>query len=78
MRYTLATVALTGLSAASAIPQSNANCSDIHVFGARETTAPPGYGSSSTVVNLILGAYECATSEAMLVQITWPHHLSAY
>ncbi|KAK3935715.1 acetylxylan esterase precursor [Diplogelasinospora grovesii] len=40
-------------------------CPPIHVFGARETTAPAGYGSSSTVVNLILNAHPGATSEAI-------------
>ncbi|KAK4149097.1 carbohydrate esterase [Chaetomidium leptoderma] len=40
-------------------------CPQIHVFGARETTAPPGYGTAGTVVNLILGAYPGATSEAI-------------
>ncbi|KAL2185726.1 carbohydrate esterase family 5 protein [Thermothelomyces heterothallicus CBS 203.75] len=32
-------------------------CPQIHIFGARETTAPPGYGTAGTVVNLILNAY---------------------
>lgn len=41
------------------------SCPDIHVFGARETTASPGYGSASTVVNDILGAYSGATAEAI-------------
>jgi acetylxylan esterase len=40
-------------------------CPNIHVFGARETTAPPGYGSSDTVVNMILNAYPGATAEAI-------------
>lgn len=42
-----------------------AACPNVHVFGARETTAPAGYGSSSTVVNLILAAYPGSTSEAI-------------
>ena len=40
-------------------------CPNVHVFGARETTVPPGYGSSSTVVNLVLQAYPGSTSEAI-------------
>lgn len=44
------------------------SCPGVHVFGARETTAGAGYGSSSTVVNLILSAYSGSTSEA----ITYP------
>jgi hypothetical protein len=35
------------------------------VFGARETTASPGYGTASVVVDLVLGAYSGATSEAI-------------
>ncbi len=41
-------------------------CPQIHVFGARETTAPAGYGTAGTVVNLILGAYSGATAEAIV------------
>ncbi|KAH8664764.1 catalytic core domain of acetyl xylan esterase from Trichoderma Reesei [Ilyonectria robusta] len=44
------------------------SCPAIHVFGARETTVSPGYGSAGTVVNLILNAHPGATSEA----ITYP------
>jgi hypothetical protein len=40
-------------------------CPNIHVFGARETTAPAGFGSSGTVINLILNAHPGATSEAI-------------
>ena len=45
--------------------ETRQSCPNIHIFGARETTAPPGYGSSSTVVNLILNAYPGSTSEAI-------------
>jgi acetylxylan esterase len=40
-------------------------CPGIHVFGARETTVSAGYGSSATVVNLIIAAYPGTTSEAL-------------
>jgi acetylxylan esterase len=43
-------------------------CPEIHIFGARETTVSPGYGTAGTVVNLVKGAYPGATSEA----ITYP------
>jgi acetylxylan esterase len=43
-------------------------CPEIHIFGARETTVAPGYGTAGTVVNLVKGAYPGATSEA----ITYP------
>ncbi|KAJ5983441.1 Acetylxylan esterase At 0.90 angstrom resolution [Penicillium waksmanii] len=42
-----------------------ANCPGVHVFGARETTVSPGYGSSSTVVNEVLSAYSGSTAEAI-------------
>lgn len=42
-----------------------ASCPNIHVFGARETTASAGYGSSSTVVNDVLQAYSGSTAEAI-------------
>ncbi|ROW01370.1 hypothetical protein VMCG_05861 [Cytospora schulzeri] len=41
------------------------SCPSIHVFGARETTASAGYGSSATVVNAILSAYPGSTAEAI-------------
>lgn len=44
---------------------SSSSCPSVHVFGARETTASAGFGSSSTVVNLITAAYSGATSEAI-------------
>lgn len=40
-------------------------CPGIHVFGARETTVGPGYGSSATVVNLVISAHPGTTSEAI-------------
>ena len=41
------------------------SCPKVHVFGARETTAPAGYGSSNTVVNLVLQAYPGSNAEAI-------------
>jgi acetylxylan esterase len=40
-------------------------CPGIHVFGARETTVASGYGSSATVVNLVIAAHPGTTSEAI-------------
>jgi acetylxylan esterase len=40
-------------------------CPGIHVFGARETTVGPGYGSSGTVVNLIINSHPGTTAEAI-------------
>ena len=41
------------------------SCPQVHVFGARETTAKPGFGSSSTVVELVLKSFPGSTSEAI-------------
>lgn len=41
------------------------SCPNIHVFGARETTVPPGYGTAGVVVDLVLNAYPGSTSEAI-------------
>lgn len=35
----------------------NTSCPQIMVLAARETTAPPGFGSTMTLVNLILQAF---------------------
>ncbi|KAF9052082.1 putative acetylxylan esterase precursor [Panaeolus papilionaceus] len=41
------------------------SCPGVHVFGARETTVSPGYGTAGVVVNLVLGAYPGSTAEAI-------------
>ncbi|KAI0098557.1 carbohydrate esterase family 5 protein [Nemania sp. FL0031] len=42
------------------------SCSSLHIFGARETTAPPGFGTAATVVDLIKRAYPAATTESIM------------
>ncbi|KAH8805022.1 putative acetyl xylan esterase [Xylogone sp. PMI_703] len=49
----------------AALEERQSGCPNIHIFGARETTAPPGYGTAGTVVNLIINAHPGATSEAI-------------
>ena len=67
--YTLAFLALLSQALASPIDLTKrASCPSLHIFGARETTVSPGYGSAGTVVNLILNAHPGATAEA----ITYP------
>jgi hypothetical protein len=57
---------LVGATLVSAgIVQERASCPNVHVFGARETTAPAGYGTAGQVVNSILSAFPGATSEAI-------------
>ncbi|KAJ7718232.1 putative acetyl xylan esterase [Mycena metata] len=42
-----------------------AQCPNVHVFGARETTAPPGYGTAASVVSSIISAFPGATGEVI-------------
>lgn len=63
LKSALTSALLAGTLAAPV--EERASCPNIHVFGARETTAPAGYGSSNTFVNLILGAYSGSTAEAI-------------
>ena len=66
MKLIRATFLATASSAVSSLAlESRQSCPAIHVFGARETTAPPGYGTASVVVNLVLNAYPGSTSEAI-------------
>lgn len=61
---TTAALALVGGVLAGPMKRQS-SCPGIHVFGARETTAGAGFGSSATVVNGILSANSGATSEAI-------------
>ncbi|KAF7934014.1 uncharacterized protein EAE97_008375 [Botrytis byssoidea] len=65
---TLKAVFLSLLAYASALPSeldTRAACPEIHVFGARETTAPAGFGTAGVVVDLIRAAHPGATAEAI-------------
>jgi acetylxylan esterase len=59
----VASLLLVGVSATPLVERQS--CPNIHIFGARETTVPSGYGTAGTFVNLIKGAYPGATSEAI-------------
>lgn len=61
----LLTLGLHSSSSSASPLEERQSCPSIHVFGARETTVSPGYGSAATVVNLILNAYPGSTSEAI-------------
>ncbi|KAI0541058.1 catalytic core domain of acetyl xylan esterase [Xylaria digitata] len=41
-------------------------CSNLHIFGARETTAPPGFGTAAIAVDIIRGAYPSASTESII------------
>jgi len=57
-------LAAASLASAGTI-NTRQNCPGVHVFGARETTASPGYGTSLGLVNRVLSAYSGSTSEAI-------------
>ena len=58
-------LALIAVAFAAPVELEKRACPGVHIFGARETTACPGYGSAGTVVNLILNAYPGSTAEAI-------------
>jgi acetylxylan esterase len=67
MFYTAAFTLVATLTVANALGlQERQSCPKIHVFGARETTVSPGYGTSWNVVNSVLQAYPGSTSEAIV------------
>lgn len=59
-------VASCGASPLAALETRQSSCPNIHIFGARETTAPAGYGTAGVVVNLILQAFPGSTAEAIV------------
>ncbi|MBE3046189.1 cutinase family protein [Candidatus Bathyarchaeota archaeon] len=61
----LATLLLATGALASPHTPRQAACPPLHVFGARETTAPAGFGTSGAVVDAIVQAHPGATSEAI-------------
>jgi hypothetical protein len=61
-----AVLPILAASLASAKPlEERQSCPKVHVFGARETTAPAGYGTSQGLVNMVVQAYSGTTSEAI-------------
>jgi Cutinase len=64
MKFSIAAIGLVAVALGHPLA-GRATCPSIHVFGARETTASPGYGSSITVVNDILNGYPGSTAEAI-------------
>ncbi|KAK3322516.1 cutinase-domain-containing protein [Apodospora peruviana] len=53
-------------SAAAPAASGQASCPDIHIFGARETTTPPGFGTAETLVDLVTKTFPRTTSEAII------------
>ena len=61
-----ATLSLLGATlATAAVLEERAACPQLHIFGARETTAPPGFGTAGPVVQSIMNAFPGSTSEVI-------------
>ena len=58
-------LSLAGLVAGNPV-EKRQSCPNVYVFGARETTAPAGYGTSQGLVNQVVAAYPGAGSEAIV------------
>ncbi|GAW18328.1 hypothetical protein ANO14919_078030 [Xylariales sp. No.14919] len=50
-------IAAAGVRASPAEIAGRQSCPDVYVFGARETTVAPGYGTSAGLVNQVVAAY---------------------
>lgn len=62
-----AALSLAGLAVANPVELTERqSCPKVYVFGARETTAPAGYGTSQGLVNQIKSAFSGAGSEAIV------------
>ncbi|ELR10772.1 hypothetical protein GMDG_05027 [Pseudogymnoascus destructans 20631-21] len=51
---------------AGVLEERQSSCPGIHIFGARETSVSPGYGTAGVVVNLVLNAHSGSTAEAIV------------
>ena len=62
-----AALSLVGLAAAGPVELTERqSCPKVYIFGARETTAPAGYGTSAGLVNQVKAAYSSSGSEAIV------------
>lgn len=68
MKFTTA-IALSLFGVATASPaaiEQQQNCPSLYIFGARETTAPPGYGSAGDMVDRVKATFPKSGSEAIV------------
>ncbi|KAK1751761.1 cutinase [Echria macrotheca] len=63
--FSLLSLGILGAAAQRGQNQTR-ECPQIHVFGARETTTPQGFGSAKTLVDLIIKRFPGATSEEII------------
>ncbi|KAI0448632.1 cutinase-domain-containing protein [Xylaria acuta] len=67
MKATIITpiIAAAGVSASPSEIAERQSCPGIYVFGARETTVSPGYGTAGGLVNQVLAAYPGSQASAI-------------
>ncbi|KAK6062871.1 cutinase [Seiridium cupressi] len=66
MKTLVVLLVLVGLASGSPVNlEERQSCPGVYVFGARETTAPAGYGTSAGLVNQVVAAYSGAQSAAI-------------
>lgn len=63
MKFT-APILLASLAVANPV-EPRQSCPNVRIYGARETTASPGYGTAGGLVNLVLQSYPGSTAEAI-------------
>ncbi|KAF2202077.1 cutinase [Delitschia confertaspora ATCC 74209] len=67
MKYSAPALFLAGLAAANPVDiTERQSCPKVHIFGARETTVGPGYGTAGGLVNQCLSAFPGSTAEAIV------------
>jgi hypothetical protein len=67
MKLTVAALSLAGLAAATPVELAERqSCPSVYIFGARETTVSPGYGTAGGLVNQVKAAYPGSGSEAIV------------
>ncbi|GAW14231.1 hypothetical protein ANO14919_036300 [Xylariales sp. No.14919] len=65
MKSTAAVLPILAAVASAKPVQQRQSCPGVYVFGARETTAPAGYGTSGGLVNMVTAAYPDSQSSAI-------------
>ncbi|KAI0816206.1 carbohydrate esterase family 5 protein [Xylaria sp. FL0064] len=66
MKSTTVLPILAAVATATAVEvEPRQSCPGVYVFGARETTAPPGYGTSAGLVNMVTAAYPGSQASAI-------------
>ncbi|KAJ4355958.1 uncharacterized protein N0V89_003983 [Didymosphaeria variabile] len=65
MKFTVAALSLATLAVANPV-EPRQSCPKVYVFGARETTVSPGFGTAGGLVNQVVAAYPGAGSEAIV------------